>query len=180
MKKNEPDFIRRCKFTLLVLFSAWLACIVIAPLTVPSNRVSDLSGGSMRIDNARVWGNMNPFAASVYFLGDSLCTEISDHSFYLNGNQMPFCARCTAIFAGLVVGMLVALWLNPKVSLLWLALLALPAVIDGGLQLVSSYQSTNLLRVVTGLLAGIAVSLYLSKLVNAMLAPKAEQEETIA
>jgi uncharacterized membrane protein len=93
---------------------------------------------------------------------------------------MPFCARCTAIFVGLVVGMLVALWLNPKVSLLMLALLALPVVIDGGLQLVSSYQSTNLLRVVTGLLAGIAVSLYLSRLVNAMLAPKAEQEETIA
>src|SRR5271157_555158 len=101
MKKNEHDFVKRYKFTLLVLFSAWLACIVVAPLTVPANSVGDLSGGSMRIDNAKVWGNMNPFAATVYFLGDSFCTEISDHSFYLNGNQMPFCARCTAIFAGL-------------------------------------------------------------------------------
>ncbi|HTY47947.1 MAG TPA: DUF2085 domain-containing protein [Methanomassiliicoccales archaeon] len=122
---------------------------------------------------------MNPFAASIYFLGDSFCTEISDHSYYLNGNQMPFCARCTGIFVGLVIGMLIAVVFDPKVRLFILGLAVLPILIDGGLQLVTTYQSTNPLRMATGLLAGIAASLYLSRMASIALRPRrSEGHET--
>lgn len=132
----------------------WLELIIIAPFTLPYNTVDNLSGKVNQIDNWKEIDKMNPFSASIYLLGDTLCTEISDHSFYLNGNQMPFCARCTNIFAGLVLGLLIAVIFDPKVNRLLIGLALLPIAIDGGLQLITSYQSTNLLRVATGLLAG--------------------------
>ncbi len=162
---------QRCKITLLILSSIWLALIVIAPFTIPYHTVDNLSGKVSQIDNWKEIEKMNPVAASIYLLGDTLCTEISDHSFYLNGNQMPFCARCTSIFAGLVLGLLIAVMFDPKVNRLLIGLALLPIAIDGGFQAMTSYQSTNLLRVATGLLAGVAISLYFSYIANVALAP---------
>ncbi len=167
---------QRCKITLLIIFSIWLAVVIIAPYTITSNSVNNLSGKVSQIDNWKAIEKMNPFAGAIYFLGDMFCTEISDHSFYLNGNQMPFCARCTSIFAGLVMGLLIAVIFDPKVNLLLIGLALLPIAIDGGLQLVTSYQSTNPLRVATGLLAGVAISLYFSNIANIMLAPKSVEK----
>jgi uncharacterized membrane protein len=168
MKMNRMSPIKRYKITLLAIFSIWLASSLIAPFTIPSHSVDDLSGKASQIDNAKVWSKMNPFAETVYFLGDVFCAEIMDHSFFLNGNQMPFCARCTAINVGLIIGILIALYFNPKFNLVLLGLGLLPMVIDGGMENVSTYQSTNLLRVITGLLAGIVVSLYLAHFAEAM------------
>jgi len=171
---------KKYKLTLLIFFSLWLAFTLIAPFTVPGNSVNDLSGKASQIDNERTWGKMNPFAASMYFLGDAFCTEITDHSYFLNGNQMPFCARCTGIFIGLVVGMVVAIVLDPKIRLWLLALGLLPILVDGGLQLVTSYQSVNPLRVATGLLAGMVVSLYLSRMANTLLEPRPKGQKEAA
>ncbi len=169
---------KKYKVTLLVLFAIWLSCNLIAPFTIPAHSVNDLTGKATQIDNEKVWGRMNPFAESIYFLGDAFCLEIASHSYYLNGNQMPFCARCTAIFFGLVIGMIVAIFLNPRINLLILVMGLLPMMIDGGLQIVSSYQSTNPLRLATGLLAGIATSLFLSRMANAVLGPQKNQEKS--
>ncbi len=171
---------QRCKITLLILSSIWLALVITAPFTIPYHSVDNLSGKVSQIDNWKEIDKMNPFAASIYLLGDTLCTEISDHSFYLNGNQMPFCARCTSIFAGLVLGLLIAVIFDPKVNRLLIGLALLPIAFDGGLQLMTSYQSTNLLRVATGLLAGVAISLYFSCIANVALAPRSAGEMKVA
>ena len=168
MKMNRMSPSKKYKITLAAIFSIWLVSSLIAPFTVPAHSVDDLSGKASQIDNAKTWSGMNPFAATAYFLGDVFCAEISDHSFYLNGNQMPFCARCTAINVGALIGMLIALFYSPKFNLMLLTLGLLPMVIDGGMELVSSYQSTNLLRVITGLLAGMVVSLYLAHFADSM------------
>jgi uncharacterized membrane protein len=163
--------LKKYKVTLIAIFSIWLVTSLIAPFTIPENSVNDLSGGASHVDNAKVWGKMNPFAATVYFLGDIFCAEISSHSFFLNGNQLPYCARCMAIIVGLLTGMLIALYFCPRFNLTFLGLGILPMVIDGGLEIVSSYQSTNLIRVITGLLAGLAVSLYLAHFAEEMMKP---------
>jgi uncharacterized membrane protein len=49
-------------------------------------------------------------------------------------------------------------------------------VLDGGMELVSSYQSTNLVRVITGLMAGIVVSLYLAHFAEEMMKPGSVKE----
>ncbi len=179
MQGKRPDTARRYKLLLLTIFSVWLACTIIAPFTIPANSVNDLTGKATQIDNEKVWDKMNPFAGPVYFLGDLFCAEITDHSFFLNGNQMPFCARCTAIFVGLVVGALIGLYFGPRFNMMMLAIGLLPIVMDGGLQLVSSYQSTNLVRVMTGLVAGTAISLYLSGRFDMWFSGYPEQEKKV-
>lgn len=173
---NRMSPIKKYKITLLTIFSIWLATSLIAPFTVPANSVNNLTGKAAQIDNEKVWDKMNPFAETVYFLGDIFCDEISSHSFFLNGNQLPYCARCTAIITGLTIGMLVALYFSPKFNLLLLGLGLLPMVIDGGLENISSYQSTNLIRVITGLLAGIVASLYLAHFADQMMKPGSIRE----
>lgn len=169
---STKTLIQRYKITMLFFFSIWLAVIILAPFTIPPGTANNLSGNTMQIKNWNSIDKMNPFAASIYLFGGMFCTEISDHSYYLNGNQMPFCARCTGIFIGLIVGMLIAVIFNPKVSIFLIGLAIVPILIDGGLQLITTYQSTNPLRIATGLLAGVAVSLYLSNVANIALAPR--------
>ncbi len=170
LSKMTPSM--KYKMTLLVFFSIWLAAVIIAPMTIPANSVTGLSGKDGVLDNQAQWSKMNPFAEAVYFVGDFFCTEVTSHSLFINGNQMPFCIRCTGIFIGLVVGMIIALMLKPRFRWWVIILGALPILIDGGLQLTTSYVSNNPLRLATGLLAGIVTSLFLSHFADVMLEPK--------
>ena len=81
------------------------------------------------------------------------CRE--DRSFYYKGEKFPICARCT----GELVGMIVALFscflfrLSVTVSILIL----FPMIIDGVIQLKTSYESNNRRRVITGFLFGYGI-----------------------
>ncbi len=151
----------RAKRAALVFFTAWLILVIAAPFTLPAGSVTDLSGRASVIDNAEQVGRMNPLAAAVYFIGDINCHQLAERSFFLNGNQMPFCSRDVGIFIGLAAGMLAVLLLSPRFSWPILALLVLPILIDGGVQLTGLYESNNLLRVITGALGGIGASYFL-------------------
>ena len=76
---------------------------------------------------------------------------------------MPICARCTAIYAGLA-GSLVVFFLLPRMTELAARLMLLiavtPLAVDGLTQLVRLRESTNGLRMATGLPAGIAFGLW--------------------
>lgn len=157
--KKDPMF--RAKRAALVFFTAWLILVIAAPFTLPAGSVTDLSGRASVIDNAEQVGRMNPLAAAVYFIGDINCHQLAERSFFLNGNQMPFCSRDVGIFIGLAAGMLAVLLLSPRFSWPILALLVLPILIDGGVQLTGLYESNNLLRVITGALGGIGASYFL-------------------
>jgi uncharacterized membrane protein len=76
---------------------------------------------------------------------------------------MPICARCTAIYVGLFAGIAVFMLL-PKIGeelarkLAFAA--AIPMLIDGLTQLTTLRESTNALRMATGVLAGIAFTFW--------------------
>jgi len=76
---------------------------------------------------------------------------------------MPICARCFGIYLGMSLGILIflafGLWLR-KASPVWIALASAPLIIDGGTQLLALRESTNQLRLATGLLAGAAFILW--------------------
>lgn len=71
---------------------------------------------------------------------------------------MPICARCTAIYAGAIAGILMFIAVprlrrTPLAG--WMLLLALlPMVLDGGTQAIRIRESTNVLRLLTGAPAG--------------------------
>ena len=91
-----------------------------------------------------------------------LCHGIPERCLELFGTPMPICARCTGIYAGMLFGLLVYLCsaaipggaAPPRMAVLHLLILVAPLAIDGITQAVGLRESTNLLRIATGLLAG--------------------------
>jgi len=157
----NKDPVRRAKLMLLVTFTAWLALVVAAPLSLPPGSVSDLSGRASVIDNSATTDRMAPMPRAIYLLGDLNCHQMAERSLYLNGNQMPFCARDVGIFIGLAAGMLAVLALTPRFALTALLVMVLPIMIDGTVQLTGWYESNNALRVITGVLGGAGASYFL-------------------
>ncbi|HIG20054.1 MAG: hypothetical protein CXT67_05295 [Methanobacteriota archaeon] len=133
------------------------------------------------------WSELDIFSAFVYGFGDLNCHQKHERSWEINENQMPVCTRDIGIFAGIFVGGLIfrkrglnrwtvrdsiisilpdekvePFYFNDRRFLLafgGIALLLLPTALDGGIQAISEYESTNLKRLITGFPMGIGVGL---------------------
>ena len=108
-------------------------------------------------DNENTINNMSFPWNSIYSAGDRLCHQKAERSFFVNGNQMPFCSRCTAIWLGLALGLLFMIFYTIQLDgkFLFIALLCVfPMGLDGVSQLIGLWESTNLIRFITGLLTG--------------------------
>jgi uncharacterized membrane protein len=91
------------------------------------------------------------------------CHGIPERCLYLWNVPMPICARCTAIYVGLIASFAVFLLLprmTEKFARMVLYTAALPMAIDGLTQLARFRLSSNTLRIETGLLAGIAFGVW--------------------
>lgn len=83
------------------------------------------------------------------------CHQRPDRSLFIGGYQFPLCARCTGAMLGQCIG-LFCFWVYiPNVSVL-LAFCAV-MLLDWLLQRVNIVESSNLRRVITGLLCGYAM-----------------------
>ena len=102
---------------------------------------------------------------AMYWLGDAECHQLSHRSYFINGNQMPFCARDLGLFLGLAVGFGLVSFYRLKIHPVLALMGFLPMAIDGGTQAITNYESNNPLRLITGLIAGIAGSLLLAHFV---------------
>lgn len=83
------------------------------------------------------------------------CHQLPERSFVIKGKQCSLCVRCTGELAGIIIASLTYLWGTPTVPILFLLLL--PLILDGGVQLLTTYQSNHFKRMTTGLLFGYAV-----------------------
>jgi len=92
-----------------------------------------------------------------------MCHGIPSRCLDLFGVPMPICARCVGIYGGLLVG-LIAFWLLPLVTervMRTIAFIAVtPLAIDGLTQLARLRESTNPLRLATGIAAGLAFGMW--------------------
>ena len=163
----EKDAAWKAKRAMLLFAVAWTILVFLVPFTMAPGSLGDLSGRVGTIDNDL--SNINPLAHGVYLIGDLNCHTLAERSIELNGNQMPFCARDVGLFLGLSIGMLAVLFLNPRFSWLAVIIMAMPLVIDGGIQLLFDYESTNLLRTITGIIGGSAVALFLGHVADVTL-----------
>ena len=140
------------------LFLTWSALQFLAPLSLPQGSIDDLSGLTGVSDNEKLISEMPAPWNMVYSAGDKLCHQKAERSFFINDNQMPFCSRCTAIWLGLAIGLgfmvFYKIQLNEKFIFVVIAGLV-PIGIDGVGQLFGFWESTNIMRVVTGLIIGI-------------------------
>lgn len=84
-----------------------------------------------------------------------LCHRMPERSFFIKGYQLPVCARCTGILIGYILGIIYIIFCN-KLGYILELLLMLPMLIDGIGQYRGYFVSTNIRRLITGILAGIS------------------------
>ena len=156
MERREKCFSKLILLFFLLAF-IWVFLQFFAPLALPENSVRDLSGLVALSDNDYVTQEMAFPWNAIYSCGDRLCHQQTDRSFFINGNQMPFCSRCTAIWLGIALGLGLMVFYRIDVDERFIGAILLglvPIGIDGGGQLLGLWVSNNSIRVLTGLLAG--------------------------
>jgi uncharacterized membrane protein len=79
------------------------------------------------------------------------CHQRIDRSYVLRGRQIPLCCRCLGTLFGIAFAPLFV-----ALSPILCTLLVLPLVADGMTQLLGLRESRNWLRLITGVLFGIA------------------------
>lgn len=93
-----------------------------------------------------------------------MCHGIVARCLELFGAPMPICARCVGIYIGMLLGLAVfaALpFLRERVTR-WFAIAAvMPLAVDGLTQLAGLRESTNSLRIATGVIAGLAFGMWI-------------------
>jgi uncharacterized membrane protein len=93
-----------------------------------------------------------------------MCHGKIERSLELFGAPMPICARCVGIYAGMLLGILAfgAIPLLRERVMRVVAFVAVtPLAIDGLTQLSGIRESTNELRIATGIVAGFAFGLWI-------------------
>ena len=143
------------------IFVAWFSLVVISPFLVPSGQLTDLSGAVITMDNGQKIEGINPVAWLIYSAGDFNCHQLRERSFFLNDNQMPFCARDVGLFLGAAIGSLLALVLLLRLKWQYVALALLPFAVDIAAQEMTAYESTNEIRLGTGIIAGAACAIFI-------------------
>lgn len=89
-------------------------------------------------------------------IGRSLgCHQRPERSFFYKGHQFPVCARCTGVFVGQVCAIALRFFVKPKLVLCIDFCLIL--LIDWLVQFCKIKESTNVRRLITGILGGFAM-----------------------
>ena len=145
--------------TSFVLLWGWLSLLLFSPYMIDNGSTGDLSGVVGKYDNRDVIEEMNFLAKFIYYVGDLNCHLLSHRSYSYNDNQMSFCARDTGIFLGLVLGFMYASRKKIVLTLPLVIAALLPIGLDGTIQLLTDYESTNPKRLITGLIAGVATGI---------------------
>lgn len=127
------------------------------------------------------WGQ-HGVARPIYAFNGLFCHQQDDRSFHLLGEKMACCQRCAAIYAsmllfGLVFSLIRGRLGRPRLG--ELALLAAPAVVDGGAQLAGLWESSAASRVLSGTLLGAAICWFLLPYLDAGFARIRTQIETL-
>ncbi|MEA1993277.1 MAG: DUF2085 domain-containing protein [Euryarchaeota archaeon] len=104
--------------------------------------------------------NYTYLSGHLYRIFSHVCHQRPERSFFLWGHPLGVCARCTFIYMGGLVGMLLyPLRFGKGVSFKIVVLFGIPLIIDGASQLLFR-ESTNEIRAVTGFLLGTVIPFY--------------------
>ncbi len=191
-------------FGLLLLNLFWCASFFIVPLILPPDTfawpyaqyplVAYHLGGANQINYEPIWQSLWIYPRAVYTFGDLQCHQLWFRSLWINGNQLPMCARMTSMYIFANFGLVAAAFATPSTSASRVMVDAMPAflrkylqrsspergaalivivgllpvAVDGFYQLFSAvthYESTNFTRILTGVPGGFVGGL----LVGAML-----------
>ena len=127
----------------------WLGCVAVALCVISLIVGAPLAAAS----------NHQQFAVAIYHSFKTLCHQLPERSFFIAGHQFAVCARCTGLYGGFALVLLVYPLIRslhstdvPKAK--WLFLAAAPLGIDFSLTLFGIWENTHTSRLLTGMLLG--------------------------
>ena len=88
-----------------------------------------------------------------------LCHQRSDRSFFIGTYQFPLCARCTGVTIGFIAALLCLIF-GFQLSIIVSISLILVMFADWLLQYLKIKTSTNMRRLITGVLGGYGLSMF--------------------
>jgi len=140
MAKSNQN--KRIVLSIILGLVVWLAGIIVTPMLLTSE-----------------WPLGQKVSAFMYFFYKPVCHQIADRSFWLDGFTLAVCVRCFSFYLG---GLLVtSFYLFKDKICLWTTiryiLLVSPAFLDFLLEKLDFYTNIGWLRLLTGLLLGVAV-----------------------
>ncbi len=92
------------------------------------------------------------------------CHQKPERSFYYKSYQYPVCARCTGLYLGYLIGLIIGLLFNP--SIIVAIIMIIPCGLDGFIQLKTNYESTNIRRFILGIIAGIGYLIIIVEIIQ--------------
>lgn len=84
------------------------------------------------------------------------CHQMPERSFFINGFQFPVCARCTGVIISSIIATIV--FFKKKLPIGLCIAMSSVMLFDWGLQYLKIKESTNLRRLITGLIGGFGYS----------------------
>ena len=126
----------------------FVGAIVAAPLLESAPNSSDPGRGSL-----------------IYLAYSRVCHQLASRSFQIEGHPLAVCSRCTGIYVGYVLGLIVYPFVRPLArtdtpARTWLLLALAPVAIDLAGDFAGLFDNTLLSRALTGGVAGAAGAFY--------------------
>ena len=121
--------------------------------------------------------HMGALESVLTFLGSSLCHQLEERSYFIDGFQMPLCARCLGLHLGFLISAAIILTRrDPRLSglpsvrsMIAIGLVMLPAMADVVLSYLGIVDTDNVRRAVTGVLFGTALAFLIVPFIRSLL-----------
>ena len=145
---DKPDNIKG-RFLLIVPAILLLLFIVLSSLFTPYFAVNRMTA-CHRLCNS---------------INSLICHQYPPRCFSIFGSKMGLCARCFSFYLTVLISALIYIFVHIKIGktlrLLLFWLMIIPLIIDGTTQYFNLRESNNLIRSMTGIMAGIGTSIVL-------------------
>ena len=111
--------------------------------------------------------HMDLFLAFIFAVSSVICHQLPERSFFLDGQQLPVCARCTGLYVSGAAGLagwwavkLLRGWrrqsVAPRSALVLLIIVAIPTVVSYLTGVLGVWDGSNLTRAVLAVPLGVA------------------------
>lgn len=104
-------------------------------------------------------------ALTLYEAFSYLCHQLPERSLHLEGQKLAVCSRCTGLYFGFALGILLyplarSLKRVDTPRLWWLLLATVPVILDWALTFLGLWENTHLSRFLTGALLSVVAAVY--------------------
>ena len=115
--------------------------------------------------------NESSVISTIRFFSQFICHRIPERTFQIKEHYFPVCSRCTGFYIGAFsyFTFVYFVYVEYNIYLIFIAfLMVIPTIIDGFTQFLGLRESNNSLRLVTGLIGGLGLSICIKALKFAM------------